>query len=200
MVFDNYSIWLFLFQVSSVVLNNNIMHAWDFESCDSWSFADVPKTFLFGGWSMVKLRQIPEQTITYHLTFNGFELYMFQPSQNKLIEQFYIVVSDLNFHWKQRWTTRNTPLTMHYIVSTLNHPISFVRNSILFLGQETSKNDEIELRDLLRWCRCQSSFGVVQIHIAFFPEVVRIFVVLKSMRPVERLQGSVKSVFFFSSV
>ena len=81
MVFDNYSIWLFLFQVSSVVLNNNIMHAWDFESCDSWSFADVPKTFLFGGWSMVKLRQIPEQTITYHLTFNGFELYMFQPSK-----------------------------------------------------------------------------------------------------------------------
>lgn len=53
-VFDNCSIWLFLFQVSSVVLNNTVMHAWDFESCDSWSFADVPKTFLFGGWNSAR--------------------------------------------------------------------------------------------------------------------------------------------------
>ena len=144
-----------------------------------------------------EISHIPEQTFTYHLTFNGFELYMFQSSQNKLIEQFYIVVSNLNFHWKQRWTTRNAPLAKHYIVSTLNHPISFVRNSILFSGQETSKNDEIELRDLLRWCRCQSSFGVVQIHIASFPEVVgRIFVVLKSMACWE-VAGISKECFFF---
>lgn len=65
-VFDNYSIWLFLFRVSSVVLNNNIMHAWDFESCDSWSFADVPKTFLFGVWNMVKLTP-PDTWANYHL-------------------------------------------------------------------------------------------------------------------------------------
>ena len=60
-----------LFQVSSVVLNNNIMHALDFESC------------------IVEFGVFPP--------FNGFELYMFQSSQSKLIEQqFYIVVSDLN--------------------------------------------------------------------------------------------------------
>ena len=118
--------------------NNNTMHAWDLESCVV-EFCRCSLHFCLG-----EISQIPEQTFTYHLTFNRFELYMFQPSQNKLIEQFYIVVSDLNFHWKRRWTTRNTPLTMHYIVSTLNHPISFVRNSILFLGQETKKQKRRE--------------------------------------------------------
>ena len=74
-------------------LNNNTMHAWDLESCVSSGVLQISLHFCLG-----EISQIPEQTFTYHLTFNGFEFYMFQSSQNKSIEQFYIVVSDLNFH------------------------------------------------------------------------------------------------------